>query len=1186
MKIRNKQSGVALVVTLLMLSVITFLTVAFLAVSRRDRASVAVSVTQKESRSMSDMALARAQSEIIVRMLGTLNSSNQPDILNFDMMVSRNYINGNGFVSDSTDLTNVSYTYKNGTLLNNPKDIVQNIANLYYDPCPPVFIKTNSDTTKLDFRFYVDLNRNGRFESNGVNLYVGEPEWIGVLRNPEQRHSAANPFVGRYAYLVQPIGKMLDMNYIHNYSKTNMINGDCFMRNQGFGSWEINLAALLREVNPYSYISYANQAYSYSPGNLFANSGDCFDDALLLLKGRYGFNFTNLFNVVSTLGAYNADLFLRDGIDGYGTGQKTTGPFDFTSLNDPDMLMANLPWAGSDNPTNFYNLQSELFDTTRFPDFASRMMAASTIDGYTLQRLLSSIGTGSEPELQVELPLPDGTWERHTKININYDNTYEITKALNHATTNYQNWTALSFFTNAADLILRLQFTNDPNRRITNLCIYNPTDGSLVYDEVVHRCLQLAANIYDASQPGTNANPPSAFSYPSVFRPLFSQNADSSVFIVGYREVGGTMDGTNAFNNAWVNGFKELVGTNILETDNVWGIPWVVGARKGLPNFNELSLSNSLGISRKIQFTKNSAVNHPTGTNQVMLFSLTNSVAVELWNSYATPFAREVQIIVTNWGRISFANEWGGGTNVNYGASSSNSISSSTWLGYVDKSNNSFKIPFQTNRAILPDFTQFFEQPALTGGRFHQTNDGYLTVSDCSGFPVHNWTLNMTNNLACVMLDKATGRVLDFVNLGNRGVSSNLDAWLQAYNMDSYGIQLPNNPFLTNGANNTLNSPPSKGVLNQIDVCWNRLGIPTKYLKPSPYDFAEFLSLSNWWFSTTELSPKAAWFQPAALLSYNISYQANDPLVHYTYGDLEDPQPPNWKASLGAKNLRYQPWVKNASAAFSNNMTLKDPNITRSDDWNFPTNKFPNVGWLGRVHRGTPWQTIFLKSDGVTVTNRMANRALWTNRWAKTISTYPTNDWALVDLFTVAPNDNASRGTLSVNQTNLAPWSAVFSGALALTDQNTGVIIHPTNVPAIFDGTGINYGINAVRNQKPNRLFHHIGEILEAPSLTIGSPFAGTPVTNTNITDAVVESIPQRTMSLLRVGQPRFVIWAYGQSIKPAAVNLSGGAYNNIATNYSIAGESLTRTVCRVERDSKNVPRIVVERFNIISGGD
>ena len=35
----NKQSGVALVITLLMLSIITFMTVTFLALSRRDRAS-------------------------------------------------------------------------------------------------------------------------------------------------------------------------------------------------------------------------------------------------------------------------------------------------------------------------------------------------------------------------------------------------------------------------------------------------------------------------------------------------------------------------------------------------------------------------------------------------------------------------------------------------------------------------------------------------------------------------------------------------------------------------------------------------------------------------------------------------------------------------------------------------------------------------------------------------------------------------------------------------------------------------------------------------------------------------------------------------------------------------------------------------------------------------------------------
>jgi len=40
---------------------------------------------------------------------------------------------------------------------------------------------------------------------------------------------------------------------------------------------------------------------------------------------------------------------------------------------------------------------------------------------------------------------------------------------------------------------------------------------------------------------------------------------------------------------------------------------------------------------------------------------------------------------------------------------------------------------------------------------------------------------------------------------------------------------------------------------------------------------------------------------------------------------------------------------------------LMDAGVRRSDDWMFPTNKFPNIGWLGRVHRGTPWQTVYIK---------------------------------------------------------------------------------------------------------------------------------------------------------------------------------------------------------------------------------
>src|SRR5262249_55578826 len=106
------------------------------------------------------------------------------------------------------------------------------------------------------------------------------------------------------------------------------------------------------------------------------------------------------------------------------------------------------------------------------------------------------------------------------------------------------------------------------------------------------------------------------------------------------------------------------------------------------------------------------------------------------------------------------------------------------------------------------------------------------------------------------------------------------------------------------------------------------------------------------------------------------SWQANDPLVHYTAGDLKDlsvnptnrvnfivENPP--LQNIGEINTRYRPWggnPQNNDPLTDQQVAVKDPYVTRSDDWEFPTNKYPNIGWLGRVHRGTPWQTVFLKS--------------------------------------------------------------------------------------------------------------------------------------------------------------------------------------------------------------------------------
>src|SRR5262249_1527575 len=118
-------------------------------------------------------------------------------------------------------------------------------------------------------------------------------------------------------------------------------------------------------------------------------------------------------------------------------------------------------------------------------------------------------------------------------------------------------------------------------------------------------------------------------------------------------------------------------------------------------------------------------------------------------------------------------------------------------------------------------------------------------------------------------------------------------------------------------------------------------------------------------------------------------------LVHYTIGDLLDLQNTNHVepnnnfsqlkiSNIGIVNNRYEPWGSQYGSSASKTKTmvsLKDPLVTRSDDWDFPKGKFPNIGWLGRVHRGTPWQTVYLKPFIETTNwlNWSGNNVLVTN---------------------------------------------------------------------------------------------------------------------------------------------------------------------------------------------------------------
>src|SRR6185503_890542 len=268
------------------------------------------------------------QSRALAEMIARITTFNSP--FAYGMAVSTNLINPNGFQPGVSSFENVSYTYLNGLPLGGNADIRLNQANLFYDPRPPVFFVNNSNVT--EFRYYLDLNRNGKFDTNGYQTIVstngqttrqagffwGDPEWIGILEHPDQPHSGSNRFIGRYAFLVAPAGRTLDINYIHNNARDtgpgpNYSIG--YSRNQGVASWEINLAAFFRDLNT-NYWPGNQVAYHYNPSLNPTGSGLAFLDALSVLTNRCLGNFRTLNTVGDLFPA--GGIFQNDRIDEYG----------------------------------------------------------------------------------------------------------------------------------------------------------------------------------------------------------------------------------------------------------------------------------------------------------------------------------------------------------------------------------------------------------------------------------------------------------------------------------------------------------------------------------------------------------------------------------------------------------------------------------------------------------------------------------------------------------------------------------------------------------------------------------------------------------------------------------------------------------------------------------------------------
>ena len=1353
--LQPSRRGFALIITLILLSVTLVMAVAFLAISRRERGSVTTATDTTTARLAADTALANAEAQIMSTVLANTN----PFINN--LIVSTNYINANGFLSGVGSPTNVNYFYPDGTPLT-LQDFLINLTNLYFLPRAPVFVVTNQQNLAGEFRYYLDLNRNGKSEDSGevtnvdnasniikdtqgnpvVNFQVGDPQWIGVLERPDAPHGPNNKFVSRYAFIALPAGNGLDLNYIHNQAlhgnSQSAVNptqpgvGDVFFRNQGVGSWEINLAAFLSDLNPNEWDpptvenTINNSPYQYiPPPAIGGNNGYAFDDARALLAYRYNNNFGAL-------------SYLSTFMPNYPAYPVTGGPIDIIPFG-PTMSTTALPyytyglnkmWSGADSTNHFFNLPSDLFDPNKTGlgvapvqignnnYFTGRLLDAgmndfggktnSTFDRYTYYRLLSQLGTDSKPE--------------SGKMNLNYDNLNPGLNPVTHARTgpvaltNFMAWTPLAFFTNAADRMLRMYSTNwfttnpsnylatyygiytnyfysnsvtqtivvnDPSGMgLTNLPLFGMTNqipafgltnipvyvnGRYVYSSSIQRVLQLAANIYDAS---TNSF------FPSVFRPLFAVDAVSNVFIGSF---------TNLY--APANGFGTVIGLNDLQLsipfdaetiaglntshlpryypsplDNIYGVPWIIGAKKGFPNFNQFAMESAFEITRKLRLTRlgTDLTAYPPSTfkiDQMFNCSVSNLLQVECWNSYFSNYTRpttiqvvdHIQMVLTNDQAVAPAQPlW-----FPLDATLVTTMATNNWTGIGQNFNaGSFLLTSPTNLTAiaLPTSTYLFNN-TFDGYHFHPvgTNTEPTFEVNPSGLPQPHWWLLATNNLQVVMIDKLSGHVIDYVQM--RGPKIVRDLTTEILGMTNYASMWETDS-VSSGVLQGKSVP--RGLEAQLVASqrysaklWS--GQDPTQVKQQIDGFLKFIGLSAVYnntgpYGSTNLEIQVP-YSPTATPAQISTWQANDPLVHYLASDLLDSaqgtglqNKPLYPVITLTPNERYQPWGRSVQMASRTspdispwNLALKDPLVWNSDHWDFPTNKFPTVGWLGRVHRGTPWQTVYLKSSDILHQANGINTWInWTGNFNlnDATNTAPVEDRLLFNIFSTAINDNGSQGTLSVNVAanpsdslaGLAAWSAVFSGVVNLSNNIPDVgssgtlgmniinaagsalakgklplppsynltynpmLINPAGVSGANSALGqLVAGINSTRTNTtlfPKHAFgtrFGVGDILAVPALTEQSPFlhrsnyvnsawVDDPAQKEyGISDEMYEWLPQQTLSLLRdSGDPRYVIYCYGQTLKPAPNGVvTSGATSafGMVTNYQVVAETATRAV-------------------------
>ncbi|MBG89040.1 MAG: hypothetical protein CMO80_19355 [Verrucomicrobiales bacterium] len=1542
----RKPDGVALVATLIMLSLVTFMTVAFLGVARRERRAVSATLSQGDARDAMHAALEHAQTDLIERLITA------DDPWSYSLIVSTNFINRTSLVTTlGNQPTDANYPY---AATNTLQHQLRNLANLQHLPWVPVWHEDftnasgdlaygNGGIEQAYGRFYYDFNQNGFFEptfsvgyamptgghtfyaealpgfsynptnSSVTGHFVGDPQWIGILQDPTRPHSRENRFVGRYCYLIAPIGKSLDLNYIHNQAKENTnsytLGGspsrDAYLRGMGVGSWDLNLGAFISQLNTNNF---ANTNWIYGPYEnlpIPARPAPAPDVALAhaasVLRYRYNNNFSGVASVANMYGGVGVSRLFGIGFDLYSELMPVnlSGVYDLNYQN-----ILNRPWAGGTNTADIVHFQhpNELLQRGGiYNEFAEYLNAVGgdTNDllqgGYPLQsgfgvrnaeafhsrytfyRLMSQLGTDSEPE--------------NGRMNLNFDNISTNGNFVSPDNSEIQDgpfksWSALRFFTNVAQSLLdasvetnvyprvvgaqTVYVTNyslgnaDPNNFLaTNgnrfsgvgLISRNPdgaggwlpgafqlgipqfdgttntityTNNKLMISNImvypfnmftpeVHRLFQVAANLYETAgnarewdpgisyPPGSRvrrlsryynapggasagADPASGGVWvfdepgaPTVFRPTFRfDSANDIVYLSGF---------IAESNTAWLSlPYLDIATTNDrfrflrLPADplfvngtnmHIKGIPAIIGARgpardasgaivaSGLPALNEVTYRPFIGVTRKMELVKTNAADIPRMTNSMYILSVSVDMGAEVWLPYQYTYPRNLELRITNELSLVITNQYGPVLFSRVTNGVVDVVPANTWVPLQAAGSNSipgnFRTPFRANVDLLRNMaysTNFPPLPGMTNGGFRPANSALANTAGFTGtnsFQAAELGMVVSNWFSYSAVDTDLNLVVDHVNLTNLSGRVNfiemLNGRTNRYARDPLqGVFWRTNrtAFGTGSTNITISNTPA-GETYQIMVGMGRSpiqGMPISSIwrefSLDSFNSRNALRTADFENFATQINGPSRRlrmqvpFSPTRKAMQNLTFEANDPLVHYSTKDLGgyipetdfrfypsginpgteqiyirnhnyawgdrirfrtlqggtlpqgltngvdyyvvdvDNTDPFWLTfsltygglpvdiqtfgsgvfvamsqvtlgneiialsstnqprdillgTLGNTNDSYRPWgghPRRASGTtiseardYKYNLSIKDPAIYGTEYWNFPERRFPSIGWMGRVHRGTPWQTIYMKSA-------IANTNVW-DEWAGSFMTHPTNDWQLFDAFAAHLNDNASRGLLSVNQTNAAAWAAVLGGVVAIGNSPPYYTnffpnkVSYTITPNTHAFRLIHEGIVETHRQQGG--FRRMGHVLSVPELSVGSPFltaggllwqvggnfprgvfayhrgqryrsianhiatkeleppnatrwaptwAATEELLYGYTDEMVEQVPQQIMGLLKKEEyPRVAIYAFGQKLAPAeqSVYLFPGDFMGMVTNYQVVGEMASKTIIRIE---------------------